>query len=1565
MSLICFIIGYAFSQTPEFNNTINISQNFTNDSYIFPFNGQNLYGVGVSGNISFNSDSSLIRVIICNNTGLEYMIYETYPMLDTIWNFSFNEECEETCFLDDYIAASLIIQIVDASVYISQLKWSGSPAENSRELQRMSKENADLKKIDKLNTFIANNHMLWKAGWNSYANSFYNQKTKILGNKYSSYGFEYYSGGIFSIYGKNYIYDPTYEIVDHFDWREKHDAHKIGSNYFDGNPDEYETGNGWMTAAKCQSGCWNPLTLDYQCPDVQGNCPEGYNFEGTGNCTGFTGVGMVEALMNIYFNQHINLDLSEMELSAQEDIQLPRPCLTVCDGSEVKKVLEYITTYGIIDEISFPYIPIGWPEPCHACNLQNPPNEIINIQGKQAVNSLNAKLLKKNLIQYGPLGWSDFYFSNFPDHAMVFVGFGTIYEGMEIYGLNYIIPPGDDYIGNTYWIFKNSGGPHWGNNGYVYMMLTEYPGTESYRIETPINSQINTFNRLCYDKDNDGFYNWGIGDPPSGCFGEMDGNDNNPSLGPMDENGICRIIDSYFFSFEEDLNGWRQCNDDDRDWIRHNANTPYPNIGNLASNAIDGNYYILINSAKLPINGIAILESPIIDFHDICNYEMNFWYHRPNDWGYNTSAIGVKASNDGGETWFTVWSQLGNQPDIGWNEITLTLPSNINKLRLFAQTDSYLASSNFAFDAVAINKIENQGPLIIEDYMKFTSDYHSCNDIIIKPNAQLIIEPNCTLFMPQNKKIIVERKGWLIIKGGTITCEDGGFWSGIEVWGENGQPSDLSHQGQVVINSGGTIERADIGIRTIAFINDVTNPDYSGGLIRIDDANFINNKTSIVFHPYGPYQSISYIKSCKFEMNDEFPASAVITNFISLKNIDGVQFINISVNDKRTTLPINQKSTGIYSQDSRFLVWAECLSGNPCAEWANSKFMNLKYGIYAIRSFSNVPFQVERADFVNNLRGIYASGADLLSVTLSSFATNNLSVAATENYGLYLDNCTGYEIEENYFYNYSDKKQGIGLIVNQSGDENNLIYNNTFENLSVAALAQNENRSKNGLTGLQFKCNQFLLNANDLAVTNKTPIVTKKTGIVANQGSNLNAPDAPAGNRFSHTGPTNSPTDMNNQAQHFTYYYHKNTPYDSKLRPLYFTSFTVTPVENLNNNAYWDPDESCPSHLSGGGGTGNGNGNRDEMIWSGLKADSVRNIIAVFEDGGNTIELKHEVDWSTPPESIEVYNQLINKSPYLTDTVIIAAIEKENVLANAMIRDIMVANPQSAKDDELMEKLVDRNNPVPDYMIGQILLGRNLVSVYEELQSKLTYYSQKRAYSYRKLAYEYLSNTLDPQASADSLIQLFAGEHSLKARYSLALLHNHMGDYNTGLFVLNQIPAHFELTEEQQAEHEILVEYFNLLPSLYDVVPDSTVIQQLFEIEEQETGIAAVYARNVLLALNEISYEEPIILPDMLKSSKEVRYERLMETIQESKYLKVFPNPSKDHIIVSWKLHAEPVNTKIIISNNAGESVSEWRIEEMENQQVFDTRNLKPGVYITTLYGNNKQLESVKFTIIK
>jgi len=64
-----------------------------------------------------------------------------------------------------------------------------------------------------------------------------------------------------------------------------------------------------------------------------------------------------------------------------------------------------------------------------------------------------------------------------------------------------------------------------------------------------------------------------------------------------------------------------------------------------------------------------------------------------------------------------------------------------------------------------------------------------------------------------------------------------------------------------------------------------------------------------------------------------------------------------------------------------------------------------------------------------------------------------------------------------------------------------------------------------------------------------------------------------------------------------------------------------------------------------------------------------------------------------------------------------SAIQKENVLPNEMVRDVLVANPQSGKSEEIINQLNQRTISMPDSMMAEILDGRLQTSSKDNLES--------------------------------------------------------------------------------------------------------------------------------------------------------------------------------------------------------------------------------------------------------
>ena len=87
------------------NTQLNISESNS------PING-----LAITADISLYSDSSLIRLILVDQNGYEYLIYETYPILAGSKQFSVAGVAEETSSLDQVMPFRVAVELVDASI---------------------------------------------------------------------------------------------------------------------------------------------------------------------------------------------------------------------------------------------------------------------------------------------------------------------------------------------------------------------------------------------------------------------------------------------------------------------------------------------------------------------------------------------------------------------------------------------------------------------------------------------------------------------------------------------------------------------------------------------------------------------------------------------------------------------------------------------------------------------------------------------------------------------------------------------------------------------------------------------------------------------------------------------------------------------------------------------------------------------------------------------------------------------------------------------------------------------------------------------------------------------------------------------------------------------------------------------------------------------------------------------------------------------------------------------------------------------------------------------------------
>lgn len=608
------------------------------------------------------------------------------------------------------------------------------------------------------------------------------------------------------------------------------------------------------------------------------------------------------------------------------------------------------------------------------------------------------------------------------------------------------------------------------------------------------------------------------------------------------------------------------------------------------------------------------------------------------------------------------------------------------------------------------------------------------------------------------------------------------------------------------------------------------------------------------------------------------------------------------------------------------------------------------------------------------LEGIFLYAQTNSVVIRNEIQIPNLYPEILKQYGIVFYESTNFTCEENYIHADQWYEKSKGIEVGRTGLYNNEIYNNTIENLRTGIFArENLVDTENGLV---FKCNKFTNSRQDFIVYQE---VNEGEGIYKYQGSDANAPDAAAGNEFSYLGYPFSDF-INQSEQHVNYYYHLNSGLNHQ--PQDYTAWSFTPIPNTEPSGGYDDELSCPSNFPTGGGVPvypNDPETRMANILNSIDdADQVSTLIVQLKDGGNTDEVISNINGSIPPEAYEIYLDIMQKSPYLSSEAIGEAINKENVLPNAMIRDIMVANPHSAKENELLIAIDERVTPMPDNMKAQIWEGIDLTSALEELESIRAYYAQKADKNHRLLMQYYITDTLNVPASKQALTELLELGIKPEAYYQLAFMHLEDGNYTLGEQLLNTVSNVFDLNSFQSEELTSLQEYFNIRKQMYQNGQFLGTISEeqlaaLLNIAETGQGIGRGYARNILNMYGLWDY------PDMgdegLKTSltddtwqlsaKAVEYERLKNVSTENMYLTIAPNPAKDYITVKLTTEVIYKNTYLQINSADGKLINQIPMTKNLGETIIDVSKLVPGAYTLVLINGKNLLDRTKFVIVK
>jgi hypothetical protein len=860
-------------------------------------------------------------------------------------------------------------------------------------------------------------------------------------------------------------------------------------------------------------------------------------------------------------------------------------------------------------------------------------------------------------------------------------------------------------------------------------------------------------------------------------------------------------------------------------------------------------------------------------------------------------------------------------------------------------------------------------------------------DIIVKSTYELTLDQSVTLRFSPNSRVIVEEGAKLTINGATLTSACDEFWRGIEVWGNNNLsqiPINLQtglriYQGEVQVINGGTIKNAINALWAIKIVSE-GNYDWgkTGGVIILDSANFINNNYDVwlgAYHNIHPtsnkeIHNYSRIENSHFEKNDDMPEGYNGYAFIGLWDVGTISIKGNSFKNLKTNINTVDRCRGIEAYNATLNLRDYCpTSGNiydplspsqatpldptSCQGVVRNHFEGLYYGVWAsnIPSRRNSIIHIDRAEFKDVYHGIYLHNARQPVVTRCNFSISasdpdvNYEPDITYAYGIYLDACKGYRIEENNLTNHAAYESIYGIVINESGPVNNEIYKNYLDTIGISIQAQGNNRGEIS-KGLGIYCNEMKENYLDILVLDN--------GIAQNQLIKINYGNQDltyaAGNTFT-------------SGFHYDYQHYANT---SPIVITYFPDVYNIPQYryrvNIPPSSLLFPDRVCPSKLAN-----SLLASFEDLSNAKIAFNSAGVLLHIWQDGGNA-NLGNEVETTLPWDVYQQFNELMGISPYLSDDVLLAAINN-SVFSSLMIKLLLAANTHAVHNPGIMQAVYDRVPPLPEAYILEIESGFEEVSQLELLRADVAATNHLVDIMTNNIMRIYQMDMEDGEDVENDYIDFIESINTLQSRYDLAALFLQFDDYESMDTTLNGIANRFVLSESQLEEVQNWQTYFGIEAGLKQtgIYPRSLSQAQIIELEviaSSENSSVASAARALLMS-NQHGYDyKEIVKPAhayMPRKGKPIQNQGKVS----AQILKVYPIPCNDYITLEYRTSNKYNTLWIDLTDATGKTVFTQKLKVGDHDELLGITGLKPGVYFIRLIGDNSLVAVERITIIR
>lgn len=417
----------------------------------------------------------------------------------------------------------------------------------------------------------------------------------------------------------------------------------------------------------------------------------------------------------------------------------------------------------------------------------------------------------------------------------------------------------------------------------------------------------------------------------------------------------------------------------------------------------------------------------------------------------------------------------------------------------------------------------------------------------------------------------------------------------------------------------------------------------------------------------------------------------------------------------------------------------------------------------------------------------------------------------------------------------------------------------------------------------------------------------------------------------------------------------------------------VTLKFNTNDPAYMIPDTNkitdyvqlssdkveqnqCPDHSGGGGGTikmtSAARTNKETEFANNLSDyNSVLALYDLLKDGGNTTSELLDIETATPDDMWTLRAQLLGDSPHLSQEVLMNMSDRTDVFPDDVLFDILSANPDELKEDTLISYLENKEDPLPAYMINILEQLAYTNSTYKTiLINDMTYYYGKKMQAAKDIIHSILFDSIVDQNDYRNWLD---NMESIEADKQIIASYLSVNDTVNALSLLNLIPQLYNLEGDALSEFDdykdlllIQLAWKNQGKTIFNL--DSTDILTLEYYADNTMGDASHSAKNIL------SFAYNHFYCDCLNSNDSAYYKTSSSPvnpvyINSMISITVTPNPVSTWAAFNYKLVNNESTGNIRIADISGKEISMFKITGKQGQQIWDTRRIKPGVYIYTL----------------